>query len=473
MTVVDLRVEDLKIHPKNVRKKYDNIDELTDSIRERGVLQNLTVVPEWNYWVKQYQKTPTEEIRNKINDCREHETYFVVIGNRRLTAAQRAGIETVPCIISEDMSDRDQVTMMLTENMNRDDLKVYEEAGAMQMCLEDFGISVDEIVKDTGLSKTTVNHRLNVAKLNQKELQNKVNSDEFQMTLTDLYSLEKIDDIKTRDEVLKEANNSRELSQLAMRAAREEMEKKHEQEFIELAEKRDIAEAPEEAFREFYSGKWDTIADWRLQDKVPKQLKLDKEKVADRELFYIIRYSSFYIIAKHKKEKKELTEYEIRDRERKKTDREIKAKYKVIYEDMGNFVRSIIDGSTKPLKDTTEIDETMWHILLDSGVCLSTSKIAEVLLGKDIWHKSVKAEERERVCSQAKELPGLHQRIASCYIQMKDCPLHDYRNVYRQGGADILKRFFGVLQQYGYSWPDEESIRFIDGEHEIFVKPEE
>lgn len=218
MAVVELKIADLKIHPKNVRKEYDGIEELAASIKEKGILQNLTVV-----------RDPDEEGK-----------FFVVIGNRRLTAAREAGVETAPCIIVDDMTEREQVTTMLTENMNRKDLKVYEEAGAMQMCLSDFGFSVDDLAKETGLSKTTVNHRLNIAKLNQKELKKKAKDEAFQMTLSDLASLEKIEDIKTRDKVLKESTDSRDLANRARRAADEEMKKKHEKELIALAKKREI-----------------------------------------------------------------------------------------------------------------------------------------------------------------------------------------------------------------------------------------
>ena len=148
MEIVNIKLEQLKIHPKNIRKEYDGIDELAQSIKENGIMQNLTVVP----------------------DKDAAGTYFVVIGNRRLTAARQAGIETAPCIIVDNMSDKDQITTMLTENMNRKDLKFYEEAAAVQMCMKDFGFDMEEMEKKTGLSKTTLHHRLNLAKLDQKTL---------------------------------------------------------------------------------------------------------------------------------------------------------------------------------------------------------------------------------------------------------------------------------------------------------------
>lgn len=69
--VQEIEISKLRVHPKNVRKTYTNIDELADSMKTQGILQNLTVV-----------KNPEEE-----------GTYWVVIGNRRLTAAIKAGAE--------------------------------------------------------------------------------------------------------------------------------------------------------------------------------------------------------------------------------------------------------------------------------------------------------------------------------------------------------------------------------------------
>ena len=77
--IINIPLDKLKLHPQNVRKKYEGIEELAESIKARGVLQNLTVVP----------------------DKSKEGTYIVVIGNRRLTAAKQAGISTLPCIVEE------------------------------------------------------------------------------------------------------------------------------------------------------------------------------------------------------------------------------------------------------------------------------------------------------------------------------------------------------------------------------------
>lgn len=88
--IQNISIELVKVHPNNVRKTYNDIEELAESIKAKGILQNLTVVP----------------------DPQEPGKYLTVIGNRRLTAARMAGLETVPCIVS-DMDEKEQTSVML------------------------------------------------------------------------------------------------------------------------------------------------------------------------------------------------------------------------------------------------------------------------------------------------------------------------------------------------------------------------
>ncbi len=68
-------------HPDNPRKDLGDLTELAESIRQSGILQNLTVVP-WDSNMPEYGE--------------EEERYYAVIGNRRLAAAKLAGLEEVP-----------------------------------------------------------------------------------------------------------------------------------------------------------------------------------------------------------------------------------------------------------------------------------------------------------------------------------------------------------------------------------------
>ena len=161
---------------------------LTESIKAKGVLQNLTVVPFWFKMTGVGCDDPKQQAEMG---------YLVVIGNRRLEAAKKAGLETLPCIIAK-MTPAEQVQTMLLENMQRSDLTAYEQAQGFQMML-DFGDTIDTVAQKTGFSKSTIRRRLEWAKLDgdtMKEVSSR------QISLMDLDKLSKIDNIETRNLVL-------------------------------------------------------------------------------------------------------------------------------------------------------------------------------------------------------------------------------------------------------------------------------
>ena len=180
--IVMIPVEQLEHHPENPRKDLGDLTELAESIRKNGVMQNLTVIPEAEF--------PGDD------------HYLVVIGNRRLEAAKMAGLEALPCVIS-NMGYKEQISTMLQENMQRADLTVYEQAQGFQMMM-DLGLTEAEISDMTGFSRTTVKRRVKMAELDQEALA-KYGT---QLTMDDLDQLAKVQDIKKRNELLKEAGGS-------------------------------------------------------------------------------------------------------------------------------------------------------------------------------------------------------------------------------------------------------------------------
>lgn len=134
MAVVNMPIEYLVPHPQNPRKDLGDLEELTASIKENGIYQNLTVIPI-------NEEAPDEEPK-----------YMVVIGHRRLEAAIRAGLKEVPCAIVRDLSETRQLQIMLLENMQRSDLTVYEQAQGFQQLLN-FGMDIEDISQQSGFSK--------------------------------------------------------------------------------------------------------------------------------------------------------------------------------------------------------------------------------------------------------------------------------------------------------------------------------
>lgn len=202
--IIMLPIDTLHPHPDNPRKDVGDISELAESIKVNGVLQNLTVVPghwmskaEWKEISERYSQNPTEEDRVLMNRKWLDSGYTVIIGHRRLAASKQAGLTELPCVIVE-MTQKEQVATMLTENMQRVDLTVYEQANGFQMML-DLGDSMEQIAEKSGFSKTTVRKRLEIAKLDQKTLKR---VSERQLSIGDFDELAKIDDIGVRNKLL-------------------------------------------------------------------------------------------------------------------------------------------------------------------------------------------------------------------------------------------------------------------------------
>ena len=175
--IVMIPISKLEHHPKNPRKSLGDLSELSESIKSKGVLQNLTVVP-----------IPGAE----------DERYYVVIGNRRL-GASRMILTELPCVIS-DMSEEDQVATMLLENMQRSDLTVFEQAEGFKQLRFEFGKSVEDISAKTGFSESTVRRRLKLAELDRDKL--KEVCEDRQITIDDALKVCDIKDEDARNAVL-------------------------------------------------------------------------------------------------------------------------------------------------------------------------------------------------------------------------------------------------------------------------------
>ena len=208
-SLVLLPVDKLLPHLDNPRKDLGDLQELADSIKANGILQNLTVVSleseaaEWSALAKQYQEHPTEEMRSLMNRITANQPtngeglFRVVIGHRRLAAAKLAGLAEVPCVIS-NMDYREQVRTMLMENIQRSDLTVYEQAQGFQMML-DLGDNVEAIAKKSGFSQSTVRRRVKLLELDQQKFKASV---ERGAMLQDYAELEKIEDPELKNKVL-------------------------------------------------------------------------------------------------------------------------------------------------------------------------------------------------------------------------------------------------------------------------------
>jgi len=127
-------------NPEQPRTEFGDLTELTDSIKEKGVLEPLLV-------------RPTDDGK-----------FMIIAGERRWRASQLAGLEEVPCIEMQ-VDDKVLAEIALIENLQRKDLTVWEEADGLAALKEKFGYTQDEIAQKISKGRTTVTELLTIAGL--------------------------------------------------------------------------------------------------------------------------------------------------------------------------------------------------------------------------------------------------------------------------------------------------------------------
>ena len=128
-------------NPHQPRRDFDpeGLKELTDSIRQYGILQPATV------------RTRGKE-------------YELVAGERRFRAAKMAGLKELPCLIAQ-VGEEDSALLALMENLQRRDLNYMEEAAAIAQLVQRWGLSQEEAARRLGKSQAAVANKLRLLRL--------------------------------------------------------------------------------------------------------------------------------------------------------------------------------------------------------------------------------------------------------------------------------------------------------------------
>ena len=438
-------------HPDNPRKDIGDITELTESIKKNGVMQNLTVIP------GHYEDGELIDIG-----------YTLIIGHRRFAAAKAAGYKTVPCRIVKDMDKKNQVSTMLEENMQRNDLTVFEQAQGFQMML-DLGETEATISEKTGFSKKTVKHRLNLAKLNAKTLKEKTDDNgEFQLSLKDLYELEAIEDIKTRNKILAEARDSRDLVWKAKQAVVNERKNKNLQILMKLVEDAGIPKAPDKAEQQkFHNDKWDILWEINLQNDPPEQLKTFKRK----DIMWVSYWgNSFAIIAPAKPKEKKLSDWEIQRQQLDKNKKEIARFTKGINASIKTFVKELTAGNIEPIKEDLELYKKLVNLMYLMNASYITSNLSQFFCGKGLYELQHSDEDKyNEFLSWADKLTPIERILV--HLSGYKYELATWDGKYAKDAASKMNALIDFLGMYGFSVSDEEK-QILDGTHELYAKGE-
>ena len=141
-TVKEINLNKIKPGRFQPRSNFDDVklQELTNSIKNQGVLSPILV----------------RELG--LNE------YEVIAGERRLRAAKRAGLESIPCLVDQK-KDQDALVSALIENLQREDLNPVEEARGLDRLKREFGLTQDEVASSTGKARSTIANSLRLLQL--------------------------------------------------------------------------------------------------------------------------------------------------------------------------------------------------------------------------------------------------------------------------------------------------------------------
>lgn len=138
----ELAIADIQANKYQPRKIFDEeaLEELTASIREKGILQPVVV-----------RKAGADK-------------YELIAGERRLRAAKKAGLTTIPALV-KDVSDLESLELALIENIQRRDLNPIEEAQSYSSLVNEFKLTQEDLAKRVGRERSTVANMLRLLKL--------------------------------------------------------------------------------------------------------------------------------------------------------------------------------------------------------------------------------------------------------------------------------------------------------------------
>lgn len=135
----------IKPNPNQPRRFFDEyeLNSLTESIRKNGLIQPISV--------------------RRYSDC-----FQLIAGERRLRAGKKAGLKQIPCIVHH-IDDGDSAIMALTENLQRSDLTIFEEAEAIAQTINIYGFTQQEAAERLGMAQSTLSNKLRLLKLSADE----------------------------------------------------------------------------------------------------------------------------------------------------------------------------------------------------------------------------------------------------------------------------------------------------------------
>lgn len=329
----------------------------------------------------------------------------------------------------------------------------------------DLGETVETLSDKTGFSKSTIYHRLNIAKLDQGVLKEKEDDEAFQLTLKDMYELERVEDVDERNKILSQASSSENLKYRIEQNIRDKQREKKGEELVALLKEKGVQQS-EIDMRGYTPGyeNVDSISLWNLEDAVLPELPEDTSDL----VFYHCPGS--YIAIKRKIEEPEEDDSsnkkssELASRIRDNTSRLNNIEHN-FWEHFGEFVDMTVHGKIQ-LKDDLQVINSLIVIGMQMG--FSSFSFRNLCNRIDEHYQDYVGEEKKNVERMAQNLP------VTVYIL---CALHNnmtYKNIYNSWNNELNTEYAMLVyklvmetKHMGFV-PDDDEFKLIKGTHPLF-----
>lgn len=430
-----IQVEKLQPHPDNPRKVIGDVSELAESIKANGILQNLTVVPNNDNW----------------------DDFTVIIGHRRLAAAKQAGLTELPCAVVE-MTEKEQLSTMLIENMQRSDLTVYEQAKGFQMLI-DLGDSVAEVVEKTGFKESTVRRRLKLAELDEESFKD---SQLRQPTLADYERLNQIKNIEVRNELLKSIGTNN-FDNLLYSAVKKQETDEEKEKIEKLCLEHGMIKAQK---HDEIPSNYEYTGFFALKDLIGKDFADGRKRY-----FYFGYGSNIYIYAEaFEKQEKNDAEEEKRKLEEQRWDELVEHAEEIDERCEALRIGFMLDTN---FNDSSKKQELVKFIVAQvaAGASRDVYRFSEVVENQDAENIDSYINEhwddnsgRMLMATAYALCQRTYEKLSFIYVE------YSRKTISRKNSPD-LNKFYALLCKLGYVMCDEE-IQLRDGTHPIYTTGE-
>jgi len=134
-----IAIDKIDPNPRQARSELGNIQELMDSIKNKGVLEPILVRPRGNH-------------------------YEIIAGERRYVASRNLGLHEIPAI-EMNVSDSEAMEISLIENLQRKDLDIFEEADGLKALIDIYNYSHADISEKIGKARSTITEIINLSRI--------------------------------------------------------------------------------------------------------------------------------------------------------------------------------------------------------------------------------------------------------------------------------------------------------------------